>query len=210
MSDIDRRALLGGMGALSVTMGCNLRVEEADYCLDEDGGGALLTDDGERPDLSECQPEAAQAEGPFHSEGAPNTADLVDDDGVIVFITGRVWEPGCGATIASAEVEFWHTDNSGNYDNSGFRYRTRLVCDDNGEFSLRTIRPGLYADNGVYRPAHYHVKVHVDGVERLTTQYYLEGDPYLACDAIANTSLILPVGGNETDGLELDIDIVLG
>ena len=43
--------------------------------------------------------------------------------------------------------------------------------------------PGHYLNGARYRPAHLHVKVHVAGAERLTTQLYFEGDPYNEGDA---------------------------
>ena len=45
----------------------------------------------------------------------------------------------------------------------------------------------------MYRPAHIHIKVWIDEVERLTTQLYFEGDPYLECEPFANTSLVIPL-----------------
>jgi len=210
LSELDRRALLTGVGALAVTTGCALRTKDADYCLQTGGGGAQINDDGPFPDAGECQVTASQIEGPFYSEGAPSSVDIVEDDGgVIVTLTGLVYEAGCAAALAGAVVEIWHSDDSGEYDNSGFRYRTTLTTDGDGRWTLRTIRPGLYADNGVYRPRHYHVKITVDDVERLTTQLYFEGDEYLECDSFANTSLVVPVTGNETDGLGLEVDFVL-
>ncbi len=37
-----------------------------------------------------------------------------------------------------------------------------------------------------------------DGTERLTTQLYMAGDPYIAGDAFVKPSLVLPFAGTET------------
>lgn len=58
------------------------------------------------------------------------------------------------------------------------RYRGQIAADSEGRFTLTTLRPGWYLNGASYRPAHLHLKVWVDGKERLTTQLYLEDDPY--------------------------------
>jgi protocatechuate 3,4-dioxygenase beta subunit len=210
MSDLNRRTLLTGAGALAITSGCASTIQDAEYCLETGGGGSRITDDGPFPEDGECQVTAAQGEGPFFTADAPSSADIVEDDGgVIVNMSGRVLESGCATAVAGCVVEIWHTDAEGEYDNSGFSYRTTLTTDADGLWSLRTIQPGRYADAGVYRPSHYHVKVTVDGVERLITQLYFEGDEYLECDGIANTSLVLPWTGSEEAGIDLEMDFVL-
>jgi hypothetical protein len=212
VSDIlTRRRLLHQVGATALMTGaCNLRIEAADYCLDEDGNGVLYTDDGPFPTTGECQVTASQIEGPFFVDGAPQTADLVQgEDGTVVTLSGKVFEAGCTAGIAGATVEIWHADESGEYDKKGFDYRCTLTCDQDGAWSLRTIRPGRYPDQGVYRPRHYHVKITVQGTERLVTQFYFEGDEYLSCDPYANSSLIVPFSGNATNGFVGSVDFVL-
>ena len=39
-----------------------------------------------------------------------------------------------------------------------------------------------------FRPSHIHVKVYVDGVERLTSQLYFAGDPYIPDDPWASVA----------------------
>ncbi len=97
MSDIlTRRRLLHQVGATALMTGaCNLRIEAADYCLDEDGNGVLYTDDGPFPTTGECQVTASQIEGPFFVDGAPQTADLVQgEDGTVVTLSGKVGSGG--------------------------------------------------------------------------------------------------------------------
>jgi len=210
MSELDRRALLTGAGALALTQGCALRASEAEWCLEDDAGGSQINDDGPFPSEGDCQVTASQIEGPFYSANSQSAADIVEhDDAVIVTLSGRVFESGCAAALVGALVEIWHTDPDGEYDSVGTTYRTGLTTDADGNWSLRTVRPGAYLNGTAYRPAHYHVQVWVDGVERLTTQLYLEGDEYLACDPFANTSLVCPWTGSEEDGIHVEMDFVL-
>ena len=70
--------------------------------------------------------------------------------------------------------------------------------------------PGRYLNGTTYRPRHIHVKVWVEGSERLTTQLYFEGDEYLECDAFASTSLVMPLTGSDEEGwIATRIDFVL-
>lgn len=209
MSELTRRAVIAGAGSLAVT-GCAATAKDADYCLADGSVGAQINDDGPFPDPGDCQVTAEQIEGPFYTAGAPSEADMVEDDGtVIVTLSGVVFEAGCATPLAGALVEVWHADETGGYDDEGFRYRTALTTDADGAWSVRTVRPGAYLNGNVYRPRHYHLKVTVDGVERLTTQLYFDGDEYLECDPFANTSLVVPFAGNETDGFDGAVALVL-
>ena len=60
-----------------------------------------------------------------------------------------------------------------------------------------------------YRPSHFHVKVWVDGIERLTTQLYFEGDPYFGVDSIWLPELIMPVQTLPGGGLEVQFEFVV-
>lgn len=203
---VTRRQVLAG-GAAMLATGCG--EPEPGECLDE--GGPEWTDDGPFP--TDCQVTATDIEGPFYLADAPERADLTDfgDEGTVLELSGRVLDSTCAQGLAGAVVELWHADPDGDYDNrsSEMRYRTALTCDGEGAFSLRTLLPGRYAAGGTLRPRHIHVKVHVDGVERLTTQLYFEGDPYNECDAFVNTSLILPFEGSEETEMTASVDMVL-
>ena len=83
-----------------------------------------------------------------------------------------------GQPVAGAQVQFWQTDLDGYYDhplapNTDLRdlsfqfYGTATTADD-GSFSFRTYRPGLYPG----RPGHIHFKVWLNGTELLTSQLY--------------------------------------
>lgn len=209
---LDRRDFLvrSALTGAAFAVGCG-QGREAEWCLDE--GGPEWNDDGPFPGEGECRATAAQIEGPFYRPDAPERTDIVEeaDEGTVVTLAGRVLEAGCAAAIAGAVVEVWQADPKGAYDNasSQMRYRCRITTDADGAWSLRTLLPGRYLNGSTLRPRHLHVKVLVDGVERLTTQLYFEGDPYLVCDPFANTSLVVPFSGTEGTALDGAVDLVL-
>ena len=127
--------------------------------------------------------------------------------------SGTVYESGCAAGLEGAIVEFWHADPSGSYDNKSeeMRYRCRITTDANGFYQLKTLLPGRYKNGSTFRPQHIHVKVFdAELVERLTTQLYVEGDPYIECDPFASSSLVIPFTGSESTSLSAEnVDFVL-
>lgn len=192
-------------GSLAFASGCVTK--EALWCEEP-----LINDDGPWPE--DCAATASNIEGPFYLEDAPerDDLDLWDDEGTALEVSGTVFESGCSAGVAGALVEIWHADPDGGYDNtsSDMRYRAVLVSDDEGRYSFRTLVPGAYLNGSSYRPRHIHVKVWIDGVERLTTQLYFEDDEYLDCDEFANTSLVMPLSGSDADGRVAEgIDLVV-
>lgn len=129
-----------------------------------------------------CGRTGADIEGPFYRPGAPARSDLREHRaGVPLLLEGRVMS-GC-RPLAGAEIDLWQADHSGAYDLAGFGLRARLRTDADGRYRIATLMPGHYLNGARYRPAHLHVKVRVQGVVRLTTQLYFEGDPYNADDA---------------------------
>ncbi|MCO4747966.1 MAG: hypothetical protein KC912_24450 [Proteobacteria bacterium] len=209
MPDWTRREVLGNSAILigAAAIGCGEPDPQA--CLD--GDGPAWTDDGPFPDS--CQVTASDIEGPFFSPDAPERADLDTwgDEGTSLQLAGRVLDSGCIAGIEGAVVELWHADPSGGYDNASndMRYRATLVCDADGQWEVRTLLPGRYRNAGTFRPRHIHIKVSVEGVERLITQLYFEGDPYNECDPWVNTSLVLPFEGSTEDAMSASVDLVL-
>ena len=132
-------------------------------------------------------------EGPFHKPDAPlRQGGLVETGtrGTRLVLSGRVLDIAC-KPLPGAELDVWHADHEGAYDNEGYGMRGRFRCDESGAFRIETIVPGRYLNGPQYRPAHIHVKVLLDGAERLTTQLYFEGDPYNDDDPFIRSSLIM-------------------
>lgn len=124
-----------------------------------------------------CGPQAEltprQTEGPYYTPNTPQRTSLLEPgwNGERLLLSGRVVSPQC-RSVAKALLDFWHCDERGHYDNSGFRYRGHLYADADGRFRLETIFPAIYPG----RARHIHVKVQAPGRRILTTQLYFPGD----------------------------------
>lgn len=205
--DLIKLAAGGAVVTLSNATGCT---NDPDWCEDP-----LFTQDGPFRTIAECSATAASTEGPFYISNSPARTDLriFGDTGTTLELSGRVFDASCQEALAGATVEVWHASPNGKYDNSSaeLRYRCQLTTDSEGRYSLLTLLPGRYLNGTSYRPRHLHIKVwDASGIERLTTQFYFAGDPYIECDSLTNQSLILPYEGTETTQVLIsDADIIL-
>lgn len=148
-------------------------------------------------------------EGPFYKPGAPVRSVLLEDGmaGTPLTVTGRVLDTS-GRPLKGALLDFWQADNTGTYDNTGFRLRGRLYAGDDGRYTLRTIRPLHYGEPGDMRPAHLHVKASFETSPVLTTQVYFKGDPWNDHDAMVRPTLIMSPR-QVSDGIAAEFDFVL-
>jgi hydroxyquinol 1,2-dioxygenase len=146
--------------------------------------------------------------GPFYVGEHPPTphgADLSKGmEGAPMFFQSRVTNLA-GVPLAGAEIDVWHADDNGFYDSQkpdyrqqGPSLRARFVADADGRFSFRSILPCSYpiptdgpvgdlmAATGRHamRPAHVHFLVKAEGHVPLITHVFLDGDEYLASDAV--------------------------
>jgi protocatechuate 3,4-dioxygenase beta subunit len=101
-------------------------------------------------------------------------------------------------------VDLWHADETGEYDNSGFRYRGHFVTDAQGRYRFRTILPGLYPG----RTRHYHAKVIATTRQLLTTQLYFPNEPQNARDGLYRRELLMRMA-EVGDALAARFDFVL-
>ncbi|TAK40569.1 MAG: intradiol ring-cleavage dioxygenase [Betaproteobacteria bacterium] len=114
-------------------------------------------------------PTPRDAEGPFYKPGAPKRSSLAEPGakGERLLLSGTVYTRDC-KPVPHALLDFWQTDEKGDYDNAGFRYRGQMLADASGRYRLETVLPGEYPG----RPRHIHVKVQAPGGRVLTTQIY--------------------------------------
>jgi protocatechuate 3,4-dioxygenase beta subunit len=115
------------------------------------------------------EPTPSETEGPYFKPNSPERASLLESGlgGTRLTVQGRVLSTAC-APIAGALLDFWQADDSGNYDNAGFRLRGHQYTDASGRFTLETIVPGLYPG----RTRHVHVKAQAPNGPIVTTQLY--------------------------------------
>lgn len=113
-------------------------------------------------------PTPPQTAGPFYTPDTPQKANFREDGpGPALLLTGIVLNTNC-QPIPGALLDFWHADDSGAYDNQGYRFRGHQFADENGRYQLQTILPGLYPG----RTRHIHVRVQPPNGPILTTQLY--------------------------------------
>jgi protocatechuate 3,4-dioxygenase beta subunit len=107
--------------------------------------------------------------------------------------------------VTGALVDLWHADDSGAYDNEGFRLRGHVLTDEEGRYAFRTIVAGLYPG----RTRHYHVKIKAPGQSPvLTTQFYFPDERRNRADGLFRRELLMQVR-NTDDALLARYDVVL-
>ena len=153
-------------------------------------GDLLLAPTPECLDDDDLDLTIAQTEGPYFTPDSPERTSLREDDipGTPLRVTGFVYSSGCDPA-PRALIDFWHADDSGAYDNEGYRLRGHQFADDDGRFTLETIIPGLYTG----RTRHIHVKVQAAGGPILTTQLYFPDEPDNEWDGIFDPSLVMDI-----------------
>jgi protocatechuate 3,4-dioxygenase beta subunit len=114
-----------------------------------------------------------QIEGPYYKIGSPQRASLIEPGitGTPMLLTGRVTNEH-GKPIPGAVVDFWQSDDVGNYDMVGNLLRGHVFTDADGSYQIETIVPACYEPR---QARHIHVKL--QGVSRpYTTQLYFSDD----------------------------------
>ena len=186
---MDRRKFVvsTGLGWVGATLGCVPKKPPEDSAVAPSSS----------PDAQVCPPTDRDIEGPYYREGVPIRSDLnlYGDEGKRLLLAGTLTGSNC-MPIANAVVEIWHANPSGAYDTATDekRYYGQVATDDAGAWSFKTLMPGRYLNGGRYRPAHIHLKAWVDGVARLTTQIYFDGDPYNEGDSWFDEARSVEVG----------------
>jgi protocatechuate 3,4-dioxygenase beta subunit len=121
-----------------------------------------------------------ETEGPFFKPRSPRRTSLLEGSAKNrLIVTGQVLSREC-EPVLNALLDFWHADESGEYDNQGFRYRGHQFTDAEGRYRLETIVPAEYPG----RTRHIHVKLQAPKKKILTTQLYFPGDPGNRRDAL--------------------------
>jgi hydroxyquinol 1,2-dioxygenase len=173
--------------------------------------------------------------GPFYAAGSPERdkgASMLDDDdpGDRVVVRGRITDPA-GNPLAGVVLDCWQSNTDGWYQvqqvdgQSDFNLRGIFRTDDNGEYEIRTVRPGKYpiphdgpvgallkANNrGWMRPGHLHTWVKHPGYKELITHIFDRKSDHLYDDAVfgVRESLIVDFEPDAGGELAATFDFVL-
>ena len=135
-----------------------------------------------------------QTEGPFFTPNSPDRISLVEQGTKAprLVVTGTVLSAQC-KPVPNALLDFWHSDEEGDYDNRGYRYRGHQFADAQGRYRLETIVPAEYPG----RTRHIHVKVQAPGKRILTTQIYFPGEPANRRDGLYRPELEMKKAGSD-------------
>ena len=165
--------------------------------------------------------EDAYGQGPFYTANAPiiTNNQLADNNeaGERIIISGKVYDLTCSEVIPNTEIDIWHANDAGEYDNVGFNLRGKAITNNQGFYVFESIKPGFYLNGPTFRPSHIHFKITPPGYNTLTTQLYFQGDPYIAADAAASitsgpydaTNRIISLNLNSNGDLEGTWDIII-
>jgi len=188
---LSRRKLVFGAGAVAA-YGVLSRIRPADAC-----------GPSEAPKV--CATTHDNIEGPYYRAGAPERWDLTTPGmkGTPLDIEGRVFDIDCKTPLRDAELDIWHANDDGHYDNDGsmknvgMLLRGRVRTDGDGRYRVKSILPGRYLNGKQFRPAHVHVKLAAKDHVPLTTQLYFPDDPFNKIDPFIHQSLVMDVKKND-------------
>ncbi len=162
--------------------------------------------------LLSLPPGQGELTGPTFGHGliGPNDHDLIINYaapgaaaiGEQIMVHGHLLDENA-RPVPQVLLEFWQANAGGRYRHqkdsylapldSNFGGCGRTITDNDGYYSLRTVRPGPYPwPNGGndWRPAHIHFSCFGTGwAQRLITQMYFEGDPHIPlCPIVQSTA----------------------
>ena len=136
----------------------------------------------------------AQLEGPFFTPNSPERSNLISakDKAAKIQLLGEVLDEFC-RPVQGAMLDFWQSDERGDYNNRSDRLRGHQFADAKGGFSLLSLMPREYTG----RTPHLHVKVQRRNGSVLTTQLYFPNHPGNRRDFLFDQRLVLESRGSD-------------
>jgi protocatechuate 3,4-dioxygenase beta subunit len=163
---------------------------------------------------------------PACSDATPTASTITiaprEEPGARLTLSGRVLD-AAGEPVSGVRIYAYHTDTSGVYSNdpsgaSPPRLCGVLMSDEDGHYSIYTIRPGPYPSGG--NPAHVHFELSGAGIDELVTEVFFEGERFLDVNTLrarmpsadisdARTSIVRPLVDDGNGGYLCDRDFVV-
>ncbi|MEL6382657.1 MAG: intradiol ring-cleavage dioxygenase [Cyanobacteria bacterium J06626_18] len=158
------------------------------------------------PACDENSATPSQTAGPFYTPNSPERQSLLEPGitGMRIVLTGQVLAANC-TPVAGALLDFWHTNDQGEYDNKGYTLRGHQFADADGRYWLETIVPGFYPG----RTRHFHVRVQAPDRSILTTQLYFPEEASNLEDGLFQPALLMAIQ-NDEEGQRATFNFVLG
>ena len=210
---INRRAFIkvSSAGVASLLIGCRENSRFKDLPPDtlnksnepHSSGRSSEENPVQNTQAAQCAATSDDITGPYWRDGIPvrNEFDLYGHPGQKLRLSGTVRDERC-EPIANAVIEMWHAAptevsasalspaDSVGYDTKSprFRYYGQFATDAQGAYAVTTLKPGWYLNGADFRPSHIHVRIYINGTERLTTQLYFKDDPFIERDPWASAA----------------------
>lgn len=124
--------------------------------------------------------------GPFYKRGAPQIANMHagGEPGMPLSVSGHVYTTS-GEILPNAKLEVWQADHFGKYDLQGYKLRSTLQPNPQGQYEFESVMPGHYPARVCQ---HVHYLITAPGHKPLTTQLYFGTDPVFQGDPDKNFS----------------------
>jgi len=131
-------------------------------------------------------------------------ADMIrnDEAGERIFIKGKVLDERDGKAVTQVFIELVHADEQGLYSNENLSWNPRLFAylktDENGEFSVTTIKPGSYPDDDENDVAsHVHFSLELKEYRTYYSEFTFDDDPVFKANGNIESVPVAHLSGKE-------------